>query len=1324
MSAPLPSPAASPTDVPGGADHPGPPTDLAGLLANLPGMVYRHLNDAPRTLIYASDGCLALTGYAKTAQEHHRAAAYHDLVHHDDRAALREQRHASLAARTPSQHEYRIVHRSGATRWVSDRAFGHYDAAGSLLSVEGFITDITTRHLTETAHRESAARWHFALEAAEDGVWDWDLLTGQTYFSPRWKTMLGYTAAEIADHLDEFTSRIHPEDWQREQTRLQAHLTGEAPLHAADIRLRCKDGSWKWIRSRGKVTAWLSPGRPRRMIGTHTDIDAAKRRDEAERSISSRLDLALRAGRFGTFQRNLRTGEAHWDERAWAIAGLPPRAAGPTRAELDAIFDPADHAAYAAMLARLQSGETTATCRLRYRRPSGEIRHTVSHAIAQPESAGPGVVITGLIEDLTEQLAAETARRSALERYNTIFHTLTEGLLLQQADGTVIECNPAAERIFGRPRSDLLGRSGVDPAWQTFTPDGRPLAGIDRPPMVALRTGRAVRDFEMGLTRPDGVLVWLQVNAEPICVAAGGPVGYVVVSVTDLTAQRLAERERRRANDRLQAAVIASRIVWWEWLVTAGDFRVNAFGLPCILGYNPTALAGLNADDWLAHTHPDDRPHVASALADALAGRSDQWICDHRFRTADGAWRWVRNIGRVTERADDGAPLLMVGTTQDVHATRLTDEQSKLAAQRLQVALGASHMGVWRYNLQTCSTEWDERIYELHGLPLDADLTQLTTFQRCVHPADWPGIMAAWGPFYGTGERTEYTYRVVLPGGTLRHIRSVATMLRDALGRPEWITGINEDITAEQTRRLELRDLHERLELALRSSRFGVWELHLDTQHLHWDETMLHLYGLTREAPAGSMEVFRQCVHPADREHMDRAFQGLLHGQPVEHLEFRITRRSDGAERVLESYSYLHVDSAGAPLRVVGLNRDITAQKAAERQRRQLEDQLVQSQKLETLGTLAGGIAHDFNNLLTGMLGFTELALHALPAQHEAAAHLQHARHGSLRARDMVKRLLLFARRAPETARQTVQLRQIVADTLPLLTATLPTSIVIHTETSHTTLPVLVDAGQIQQVLTNLCINAGHAIGAHQGRIALAVRPVTIAPGEDLPCPAGDYVCLTVTDNGCGMDSATLAKIFDPFFTTKAPGEGTGLGLSIVHGIVHDHGGCLRVRSAPGAGTTFEIYLPVSRETRRDPSRPSAPRHSLQGAGRRLLLADDEEPVRVFVGDVLRRAGFVVELCENGTAAVACFAAAPASFSLALLDLSMPGRNGFEVITDLRALRPDLPICLMSGDHERYGRAPLPADNPVIRLAKPFSGEELFTALRHALAGTAAPPAA
>jgi PAS domain S-box-containing protein len=590
-------------------------------------------------------------------------------------------------------------------------------------------------------------------------------------------------------------------------------------------------------------------------------------------------------------------------------------------------------------------------------------------------------------------------------------------------------------------------------------------------------------------------------------------------------------------------------------------------------------------------------------------------------------------------------------------------------------------------------------------------------WEQLVHPDDLPRALdSAADHFRGQTEHHVVEQRMRCKDGTWKWILARGRVIEwSAPGKPRRMIGTYTNIDQEKRREETQQALVRRLDLVLRASNLGVWEYDLGSEYLDWDDAMHSLFGLSREEAGGSLEAFRSSVHPEDLARMDQIILDMRGGRAFQSFEFRIIRRADGALRTIEGSGYLLRDGDGVPQRLLGMNRDITDQKEAELSRRELENQLGQAQKMETLGTLAGGIAHDFNNLIGGMIGCLELVLPLLPAEHPAGDWMGRARGAGLRARDLVKRLMLFSRRTPSVGRKSIQINQLIDETLPILNATLPSSIVIRTQKNPVVSEVLGDYGQLQQVLMNLCLNAAHAIGAKQGQITVDVRYAREIKGTGLthsPFAKGEQVCLSVADDGCGMDQATQARIFDPFFTTKPEGQGTGLGLAIVHGIVLDHGGTIQLRSTPGQGTCFEVYLPVIHKIPVVVTPPSTPVVPLAGAGRRVLIVDDEEVLRTFVAAVLTMAGFEVVTAENGLQGAAVFAATPDTFSFAIVDLSMPGRNGLELIGDMRALRPELPVILMSGDHNRYGGAGVnPGNEGYVRLAKPFAINELNAAI-------------
>ena len=383
--------------------------------------------------------------------------------------------------------------------------------------------------------------------------------------------------------------------------------------------------------------------------------------------------------------------------------------------------------------------------------------------------------------------------------------------------------------------------------------------------------------------------------------------------------------------------------------------------------------------------------------------------------------------------------------------------------------------------------------------------------------------------------------------------------------------------------------------------------------------------------------------------------------------------------------------------------RDLTARKRAEAHRAELEVQLRESQKMQAVGTMAGGIAHDFNNILGAILGNVELARGDLTPDSPALISLNEIDKAGRRARELVRQILTFSRNeAPQ--RSPLALEEVVHETERLLHVTLPPGITLHLDLAPHTPRVLADATQVEQALLNLCTNAIHAMEPGPGRVTIRLAPLMpdARLRERLQLPPGPYLCLSVHDNGQGMDAATLQRIFEPFFTTKPVGQGTGLGLAVVHGVMRTHEGAVDVQSKPGQGSTFSLYFPALRgaeaintfhETHgptgqalpvqpqaagpatTDPSVTDKP----EGQGRRVMYVDDDTALVFLVERLLRRRGYRVSTYTDPQEAAAALRADPQVCDLLVTDYNMPGYSGVDLLREVRGIRPDLPVALASG---------------------------------------------
>jgi PAS domain S-box-containing protein len=516
-----------------------------------------------------------------------------------------------------------------------------------------------------------------------------------------------------------------------------------------------------------------------------------------------------------------------------------------------------------------------------------------------------------------------------------------------------------------------------------------------------------------------------------------------------------------------------------------------------------------------------------------------------------------------------------------------------------------------------------------------------------------------------------------------------------------------------QLRRVEageraLRQSEERYALAMEGANEGHFDWNIATDRLFLSPQMKLLHGLGADTvdTTGAAWQAQVVIHPGDTSCLEAATQNQRDdGTPRFECEYRVGQRNGEWRWVLARGRCLR-SGTGEPYRVVGSAIDVTARKQAQLDKEHLEAQLRQSQKMEAIGTLAGGIAHDFNNILGAILGYGELA-HQRAAEGSAQRrYLDNVMHAAGRAKALVDRILGFSR-SGLGERVPVHVESVVEEVLELLAASLPPGIRLDKRLDGGNAAVVGDATHLHQVAMNLCTNALQAM-QHGGVLLVELGPVELSGPRPVlrgTLSAGPYVRLVVSDTGIGIPPGALDRMFDPFFTTKGVGEGTGLGLSLVHGIVIDLGGAIDVATRTGAGTRFEIWLPVAGETR-EPAEEAA-RTLPRGNGETVLVVDDEPALVALAEELLAELGYEPVGFDSSGAALAAFRAAPQRFDLVLTDEAMPELTGTELARQIRQLRPDVAIILMSGHGgaQLAERAAAMGVNEVLH--KPIRGRDL-----------------
>ena len=459
--------------------------------------------------------------------------------------------------------------------------------------------------------------------------------------------------------------------------------------------------------------------------------------------------------------------------------------------------------------------------------------------------------------------------------------------------------------------------------------------------------------------------------------------------------------------------------------------------------------------------------------------------------------------------------------------------------------------------------------------------------------------------------------------------RAVVTGIRfdlDASAHAAWFL---EDVTEKLERDRSLRESEELYRLVIETLAEGVIVLDRETRIVASNGSAQRILGLREDEISGrktfssSWRTIREDGTPFPPEEYP-AVVTVRTGEPKSGVIMGVYQPSGALSWISINSRPLLRDGSCEPDGAVVSFTDITARKRDEEERRQLEQQLIQSQKMEAIGTLAGGIAHDFNNILFAIQGNAEMARLELPADHAARSSLDEMQRACERAKVLIQRILAFSRRH-ETKKQPLRIGPIVAETVKFMRSSLPAGLeLLRTEEGEDAL-VMADEVEMQQVVMNLCTNAIHGMRDVVGRIVVRHGAVDVDASQAAAIPGlvpGRHVRLAVSDVGKGIDDAILGRIFDPFFTTKPPGEGTGLGLAVVRQVVASHEGVISVTSVPGQGTTFEVYLPVASGEALEPASPGADR--ARPRGNRILFVDDEPAIVRLADELLSRLGFDV----------------------------------------------------------------------------------------------------
>jgi len=537
--------------------------------------------------------------------------------------------------------------------------------------------------------------------------------------------------------------------------------------------------------------------------------------------------------------------------------------------------------------------------------------------------------------------------------------------------------------------------------------------------------------------------------------------------------------------------------------------------------------------------------------------------------------------------------------------------------------------------------------------------------------------------------------------------------VRDAQTKPIGIVGITRDITERKHMEDELRSANEMLEALIQASPLSIVSLDLDGRVSKWNPAAERTFGWKEGEVIGRPN---PNVPDDMKEEFSRLRETVAGGATVNDIETR--RRSKDGRDIDVSLSMAPLrDARGHIVGIMSAITDITERKRMEDERERMQSLLLQAQKMEAIGQLAGGLAHDFNNLLTAIQGFSDMSLIAFAEDHPARDEMMEIRRACDHAGNLTRQLMLFGRRQSVKLKP-MELDRSIGAMLKMLDRLIGERITVRSETVEKLWNVRADSGCIEQVIMNLVVNARDAM-PRGGRITIRTENAEVEGSRVHhvhDARAGKFVCLKVTDTGTGMDRSIQARVFEPFFTTKGP-EGTGLGLSVVYGIVKQHEGWIEVESAPGAGSTFSIFLPACFETAGPEAKARNSCDGYRGRGQRILLVEDEISVKKVFLRMLTEHGFEVFAASTAEDALDIFRREKGRFDLVFSDVVLPDRSGIRLVEELLSLKPELKVLISSGYTMEDSDWQIIQTRGHNFLQKPYSFPDLMNVLRGILEG-------
>lgn len=789
--------------------------------------------------------------------------------------------------------------------------------------------------------------------------------------------------------------------------------------------------------------------------------------------------------------------------------------------------------------------------------------------------------------------------------------------------------------------------------------------------------------------RPQGYQVEDMEFIHPICVT----IGQVIYSRRAIQAKQAAEQAQRESEQYYRnLANSTSAFIWTldreQRLTFCNQSRRNFLG---------EILEKEAARGLLAGVHPEDEAKFQQ-LIDRHISKKEPFSIEYRLRNHEGEYRWI--LDECTPQFGvKGEFIGYIAHGVDITAQKNIENSLRQAEKRLYETQELAKLGHWEYEIATNRVEWSPTICRLYGIDYQNPPSLKQFLEEFVHPDDLDYVRGIQQKLMqNPSDIVYFDFRINRKNGSMIWVQNKVIASTNSQGQLTHLIGITQEITERKLAEQAIKESQRLLEIAGDVALVGGWDLDLVKNKLSWSKQTYRIHEVPEDYEP-TVESAIQFYAPEAQSIIRNAVEkAMIDGSPWRlELPF-ITAKG---KRIWVMASGQAEIQNGKVVRLYGAFQDITARKLAEKEQETLRNQLVHSQRLESVGRLAGGVAHDFNNMLSVIIGNMDLALELVSPNQELYSHLLETKKSALRSADLVRQLLAFARKQP-TAPSVIDLNEVIQGMLNLLMRLIGENIQLKWHPMPNLPKIKIDPIQVDQLLANLCVNAKDAIAGH------GIITISTSLG-DSQNNYPKYVELQVSDTGSGIPPEMIEHIFEPFFTTKDVGQGTGLGLAMVYGIVQQNRGYISVNSQVGQGTTFHIFFPVCEDCSSiNPivSPTQKPRSSARS--KTILLVEDEQSVLKLTQTILQKAGYKVLTASTPYEALQIAADRSFSIDILLTDVVMPEMDGEELSRKIQIHQPHIRKIYMSG----YPAEILAKNNinsqDITFISKPFMPHQLI----------------